>query len=32
LFVFTIMKLDRKQKENHILCCHSRAAWKECVD
>ncbi len=29
MFVFTIMQFDRKQKENHIFCCHSRAAWPE---
>ncbi len=34
MFVFTVIKqLDRKQKENHIFCCHSRAAWpEECED
>ncbi len=31
LFVFTIIRqLGKKQKENHIFCCHSRAAWPEC--
>ena len=32
MFVFTIMQLDSRQKENHILCCHNRAAWTEYAD
>ncbi len=33
LFEFTILLVEKEQEANHILCCHSRAAWEEeCED